>query len=78
MTMSQAYYKMVFDEHGVTDEAMEHCKFCALLIVKLRVDELIEKEIISPPKVTIYYHRPKIEWDKGRFEWFNHLEIATL
>lgn len=42
MTIQQAYYRMVFKEHGVTDYAFQRCASAANLIVSLRVDELIQ------------------------------------
>jgi hypothetical protein len=43
MTISQAYYRMIFQELGVTDEALDKCFFAQKLITQLRVNEMINQ-----------------------------------
>jgi len=61
MTISQAYYRIVFEEEGLTEKAFDRCAFTANLIVSMRVDELIEKLNPTPIKIDISYFKPSNE-----------------
>lgn len=49
--MSQAYYRTMFQEHGLSDLAIEKCSFAANLIVSCRVEQMLED--MNPPKIEI-------------------------
>ncbi len=63
MTISQAHYRLVFKEHGVSDYGVYVACRDAKLIMDLFIDDLIDK--LTPPKITTFFDLQNSVYDKA-------------